>query len=175
MSRRLWLFAFLVLGCVGCHERTPGDARDGSPKREEQASGAFNSQENESPRYVDVEVLVDHSTCSGSVHFTPQQRETGVEIKHGAKIGHPGEVSEVSWNYLGTTKEGDRYHFAWTYPEDSPSHDTTVKDVVYHGEPLTVFEAGKKRIVIRPLRNQHEHGGKAESPPGNSDRGNLRN
>ncbi|MCB1207517.1 MAG: hypothetical protein KDN18_24915 [Verrucomicrobiae bacterium] len=63
--------------------------------------------------------------------------------------GHPKTVSEVSWELLESTEEGDRYRFVRLFPSDSETPSTETKEVVYRGEVLEIWKDSIQRIVLR--------------------------
>ena len=64
--------------------------------------------------------------------------------------GHPGHVSEVTWKFLRTIREGDVYQVIRKYPSDSTAPKAATKEVTYSGKPLTIWEDDYQKIILRP-------------------------
>jgi hypothetical protein len=56
----------------------------------------------------------------------------------------------LSWQYIGTTDQGDRYEFERTFPVDEANETTVKKKVTYTGKELLLFHDDDSTIRMRP-------------------------
>jgi len=80
----------------------------------------------------------------------------GLGLKGRITCGHVGKVSEVSWQYLRSTKQGDVYRFVRVFPLGEKSATKQVEEVTYSGEQVQVWKDSVQRILIQPSKNQVE-------------------
>ena len=111
--------------------------------------------EPEGPRHASVEVFINNHrygpTNGCTMGFSPQRSHPALSnAQQTITCGHPGAVSKLLLEYLGTDEAGDRYRFERTYPAGEPNAQRTEKEVVYTGEELVLFEDDTQRIVLRP-------------------------
>jgi hypothetical protein len=62
----------------------------------------------------------------------------------------------LSWQYLGTTDEGDRYELERTYPAEEPNQATTRKELVFSGKVLVLFDDDLSTVVMRPQASNEQ-------------------
>jgi hypothetical protein len=104
--------------------------------------------------YKAVEVFINNrkygveNGCT--TRFVPQSLVDNAQIEHTLTCGHPGKVSKLTWEYVGTDDEGDHYRFRRVFPYEAPSQESTVHEIVYHGTEQLLFEDEYQRILIRP-------------------------
>lgn len=141
---------FAILACVwsilGCGKTTPGPSTPKEPVSVTEASRPTDRP----ARFVHVQVMSRDKTGSCTVTFTPLPVVPGREIKHGSTCGHPGTITKLSWQYLGTTDAGDRYAFERTFPLDEPKQTTAKREILYAGKELVVFDDDESTVVIQP-------------------------
>ena len=118
------------------------------------------------PKFASVEVSIRGKSGSCTATFTPLPVVSGREIKHGVTCGHPGAVTKLSWHYLGTTDQGDRYEFERTFPVDESNQTTSKKEVVYAGEELLLFDDEDSTILMRPAAGNEQPSATDQKPPG---------
>jgi hypothetical protein len=102
------------------------------------------------PRFLHVEVAIDAGGPSCTTTFTPQPIGSPLKLEHASTCGPAGAVTKLSWKYLGTTQEGDRYEFERVYPLEEPTQSTSRKEVVYQGKDLTVYDDDRSTVRLRP-------------------------
>jgi len=64
--------------------------------------------------------------------------------------GHPGHVSDVTWKFLRTDREGDVYQITRKYPSDSATPKTDTKEVPYAGKALILWQDDYQKIILSP-------------------------
>ncbi|MDZ4778832.1 MAG: hypothetical protein SGJ19_01100 [Planctomycetia bacterium] len=81
---------------------------------------------------------------------------SGRKHKHGSTCGHPGTVTELSWQYLGTTDQGDKYEFVRTFPAGDPNRTTTKKEVIFAGKELLLFDDEDSTVLLRAAASEEQ-------------------
>ena len=64
--------------------------------------------------------------------------------------GSVGQVSEISWEFLGSEGGTDIYQFTRRFPVDAPMPETVTKQIRFHGKRRIVFEDSYQIVVIEP-------------------------
>jgi hypothetical protein len=108
------------------------------------------------PKFAGVEVSIRDRGGSCTTSFTPLPIVSGREVKHGSTCGHPGTVTKLSWQYLGTTDQGDRYEFERTFPVNESNRTTIKKEVVYTGKELLLFDDEDSTVWLRPAASNEQ-------------------
>lgn len=137
----------LIVLALGC-EQTP------SPPPAVTTSDQPSANEALFPRFKPVEVFInnrqfgDANGCTTG--FVPQPLVDNVQIKHTSTCGHPGAVSKITWEYVGTDEKGDHYRFRRVFPYKESNQESATKEIVYDGIEQILFEDEDQRILIRP-------------------------
>ena len=71
-----------------------------------------------------------HSTCTGM---------TG---------GNPGQISDVRWEFMGSSGGSDHYRFTRRFPTEGSSQTTSVKTISFDGHRVVVFEDQHQVVVM---------------------------
>jgi hypothetical protein len=160
------LITFAVLACLGsilgCGNTGPSPSAPRKPTSPPIVAKAPDTP----PKFAPVEVSIRDKGSSCTTTFTPLPSVSGREIKHGATCGHPGTVTKLSWQYLGTTDQGDRYEFERIFPVDETNQTTTKKEVVYTGKELLLFDDEDSTILMRPANGSEQRNAVDQKPPG---------
>src|SRR5262245_51099822 len=103
------IIGFAVLTCLcsvlGCNKagQPPSMPSTGAP------AATIAEATNIAPAFAPVEVSIRDKEGSNTATFTPLPVRSGIHVKHGSEYGHSGKKTTLSWQYLGTTDQGDRY------------------------------------------------------------------
>ena len=74
-------------------------------------------------------------------------------LSRGLTCGSAGQVSEISWEFLGSENGADLYQFTRHFPVDSPTSETVTKQIRFRGKRLIIFEDKYQVVVIQPPTN----------------------
>jgi hypothetical protein len=114
-----------------------------------QPSQSGGSASTEPRRFPGVVLFINNLRYSERNGCTSEVGLSGKSV-----CGHTGAVSVVEWAWLRTTREGDDYRFTRVFPSDTPTAETSVKDVTYAGGDLVLWEDKAQRIVLRPKESR---------------------
>lgn len=131
-----------VLGCNKAEPTPAAPSRATSPPIVAEATGI-------TPRYASVEVSVSDRGGSCTLTFKPLPIGSAGDITHGCRLGRQGTLTDLSWEYLGTTDEGDRYEFERTYIAGETVQSTIEMEVVFSGKELLLFDDEDSTVRMR--------------------------
>lgn len=156
---RLNCFLSLLLLALGCEQSsTPVSGLSASPAQSSTARAAETTST--PPKHATVDVFInnhkygDQNGCTTT--FSPQDGAENATIVHGSRCGHPGAVSKLTWEYLGTDQAGDHYRFVRMFPYDEPNQETVTKEIAYAGRAILLFKDDVQRIVMQPASADSE-------------------
>jgi len=102
----------------------------------------------------DVQIFINNhqagktNGCSGSL-----------QPKGAMRCGHPGGVSEVTWQWLRRSRTGDIYSITRKFPLGLPSETVDTKEVEYRGTQMEIWKDNVQRILLRPIQPEAEQDG----------------
>lgn len=76
--------------------------------------------------------------------------QTDLLVSGGMRCGHPGHVSEVTWEFLRTSPDGDLYKFTRYYPAGATPSSVESKEITFSGKPLTLWSDDFQKILLQP-------------------------
>ena len=105
------------------------------------------------PQYRDVEVFINnrkHGETNGcATVFSPLPQTPEMQETHESTCGHPGAISKVTWKFLLSDDEGDRYEVRRVFPVGEPNEKQQVVNIVFKGEQIVLFEDDMQLVIMR--------------------------
>ncbi|MCD6385697.1 hypothetical protein J7M23_07950 [Candidatus Sumerlaeota bacterium] len=89
-----------------------------------------------------------------------------VEGKVKSRCGHPGAISEITWQFIAHRDGKDIYLFQRRFPVDSENPQTQSKQVAFAGESIVVFQDEVQKISVIPESSEEYtgvHSGESEA------------
>jgi hypothetical protein len=93
----------------------------------------------------------DGKNCESLLFTSGQSEKEASAVMMNMTCGTKGqEPVRLSWQFAGSEKQVDIYHFTITFPVGENTIGTSRKKIVYDGTEQIIFEDTQRKIFIRP-------------------------
>ena len=101
---------------------------------------------------VNIEITANNgASCTSQPQIVRIQKDS--KFSHVLNCGPTTALTRLAWEYLGTTEQGDRYHFEYTTSIEQIQSATEEMDFWFSGDEKLLFDTNVSTVRIRQRQN----------------------